>query len=232
LLGIRRAAYHAVEDGVQGRGEAMARVLRIAAMAMAAGAGSFASPASAHHLMGGALPNTAWQGLLSGLGHPIIGIDHFAFVVGVGLMSHLAGRITLLPLLFVAGTVLGCFAHVQGYTIPWVEPALALTVAAAAAVVGTRAKAPTGLLAPLFALAGGLHGYAYGESIVGAEPAPLVAYIAGFGAIQFGLAVASGAALRAMVARDYVSETRAARAAGAGLAVLAALAFVNAAMAG
>jgi urease accessory protein len=209
----------------------MARVLRIA-VAMAAIAGSLVSPAFAHHFMGGAVPGTAWQGLLSGLGHPIIGIDHFAFVLGVGLMSHLVGRVALLPLLFVGGTVLGCFAHIHGYTIPWVEPALALTVAAAAAVVGTRAKAPTGLLAPLFVLAGALHGYAYGESIAGAEPAPLTAYIAGFGVIQFGLAVASGAALRAIVARDYVTETKAARIAGAGLGVLAALAFASAAMAG
>jgi urease accessory protein len=182
--------------------------------------------------MGGAVPSTAWQGLLSGFGHPIIGIDHFAFVLGVGLMSRLAGRIAVLPLLFVAGTVFGCFAHVVGYDVPWVEPALALTVAAAAAVVGTRAKAPIGLLAPLFVMAGALHGYAYGESIVGAQPGPLAAYIIGFGAIQFGLAVASGAALRATVARDYLSETSAARVAGAGLAVVAALALVNAAMAG
>src|SRR5262245_38936435 len=67
------------------------------------------SPAAfAHHFMGGQLPSTAWQGLLSGLGHPIIGIDHFAFTVAVGLMSQLAGRIVLLPLLFVTGSVLGC----------------------------------------------------------------------------------------------------------------------------
>lgn len=209
----------------------MKRVLRIV-VAMAVVACSLASPALAHHFMGGAVPSTAWQGLLSGLGHPVIGIDHFAFVVSVGLISHLAGRIALLPFLFVAGTVLGCFTHIRGYTIPWAEPALALTVAAAAALVAARAKAPSGLLAPLFVLAGGLHGYAYGESIVGAEPAPLAAYVIGFGAIQFGLALASGAALRAIVVRDYVSETRAARIAGAGLALLAGLALVNAAMAG
>jgi hypothetical protein len=35
-----------------------------------------------------------------------------------------------------------------------------------------------------------------------------------------------------VVERDYVSETKAARIAGAGLAVLAAFAFVNATMAG
>jgi urease accessory protein len=209
----------------------MVPYLKIAAVAAAIVA-SLAPPAFAHHLMGGQLPSTAWQGLLSGLGHPIIGIDHFAFVVGVGLISNLAGRVAVLPLLFVVGTVLGCFAHVQGYTIPWVEPALALTGAAAAAAVGTRAKARHGLLAPLFVLAGALHGYAYGESIVGAEPGVLSAYIVGFGAIQWALATASGAALRMVVERDYVSETKAARIAGAGLAVLAAFAFVNATMAG
>src|SRR5262247_3834750 len=96
-------------------------------------------PALAHHLMGGVLPGTAWQGLLSGLGHPIIGIDHFAFVVGVGLMSQLAGRLALLPLLFIVGTVLGCFVHVAAVTVPLAEQAIALTIAVAAAVIGLRA---------------------------------------------------------------------------------------------
>ena len=31
------------------------------------------APASAHHLMGGVTPVTFAQGLLSGLGHPVIG---------------------------------------------------------------------------------------------------------------------------------------------------------------
>ena len=77
----------------------------------------FVPPAFAHHVMGGGLPSTAWQGLLSGLGHPIIGIDHLAFIVAIGLMSDLVARIVLLPLLFVLGTVLGCFIHVQGYDL-------------------------------------------------------------------------------------------------------------------
>jgi len=192
----------------------------------------FAPPAFAHHLMGGELPSTAWHGLLSGLGHPIIGIDHFAFIVGVGLMSHLVGRIALLPLLFVVGTLLGCFMHIQGQTLPWSEPAIALTIAVAAAVVGCNARTPISILATLFVVAGALHGYAYGESIVGAETAPLAAYIIGFGTIQYFLAVGSGAALRMIVGRDYVSETMAMRMAGGGLALLAALAFVNVALVG
>ena len=33
--------------------------------------------ALAHHPMGGALPQTLWHGLLSGIGHPVIGIGEY-----------------------------------------------------------------------------------------------------------------------------------------------------------
>jgi urease accessory protein len=122
--------------------------------------------------------------------------------------------------------------HVAAVTVPWVEPAIALTIAVAAGVIGMRARPPAGLLAALFVVAGALHGYAYGESIVGAETSPLAAYIAGFGVIQYVVAVGSGAALRAIIERRYLGETKALRLAGGGLALLAILAFVNVAMAG
>ena len=190
----------------------------------------FTPPAVAHHVMGGELPSTVWRGLLSGLGHPIIGIDHFAFTVGVGLMSHLAGRIVLLPLLFVAGSVLGCIIHTQGFNLPWPEPTIGLTVAAAAAIVATRSRIPIVLLVLLFGVAGVFHGYAYGESIVGAETAPLSAYVIGFGVIQYLVAVGSGALLWMIVGRDYVSETMLMRLAGGGIALVAVLTFVNVAL--
>ena len=133
---------------------------------------------------------------------------------------------------FVMGTVLGCFMHIQGHTLPWSRPAVALTVAVAAAVVGMHARTPISILAPLFAVAGAFHGYAYGESIVGAERAPLAAYVIGFCTIQYFLAVGSGAALRMIVGRDYLSETMAMRMAGGGLALLAAFALVNVALVG
>ena len=43
------------------------------------------APAHAHHMLGGRTPVTFMQGLLSGLGHPVIGIDHLAFVVAMGV---------------------------------------------------------------------------------------------------------------------------------------------------
>src|SRR5262249_62342369 len=62
------------------RGTATISVTAALALAMA-------EPAAAHHVMGGVMPTTAMQGLMSGLGHPVIGLDHFAAVVAVGCLS-------------------------------------------------------------------------------------------------------------------------------------------------
>jgi len=50
------------------------------------------------------------------------------------------------------------------------------------------------------ALAGLLHGHAYAESIFGAEPAPLLAYLAGFCLVQLGIATAALLAHRHLIA--------------------------------
>jgi len=186
-----------------------------------------APAAFAHHMMGGELPRTAWQGLLSGLGHPIIGIDHFAFIVGVGFMSHIVGRIMLLALLFVIGSIMGCFAHVYNLSLPWSELAIAVTLALAAAMIGTRARAPIGVQVLLITIAGAAHGYAYGESIVGAEPAPLAAYIIGFGVIQYAIAVGSCLALRMLARRHSFPERTVMRAASGGFALVACVVIGN-----
>jgi urease accessory protein len=208
------------------------RAKAIGAAVAAAGALLCAGPAFAHHVMGGAMPSTIWQGLLSGLGHPVIGPDHLAFIIGVGLMSQLAGRPFLLPLLFVLGTVIGCLIHVASWNLPGAELAIALTVAAAAAIVGLRAPIPVPALAVLFAAAGLLHGYAYGESIVGAEATPLAAYVIGFGAVQYAIALAAAAALHSLTASSRLQEAAALRIAGVGMALVAAFAILNATLLG
>ena len=61
------------------------------------------------------------QGLLSGVGHPVIGVDHFAFVVAVGITAALAGRLWALTLSFVAGScgkaVRACPDTIRGSSI-------------------------------------------------------------------------------------------------------------------
>ena len=59
-----------------------------------------AGTASAHHLMGGKTPSTFADGILSGVGHPIIGPDHLAFLVALGIAVGVGGLGFPPPFLF------------------------------------------------------------------------------------------------------------------------------------
>jgi urease accessory protein len=61
------------------------------------------------------------------------------------------------------------------------------------AVLFTRWPRTPGLVMAIALVAGMFHGYAYAESIVGAEPAPLVAYLFGFTMMQCGIVLAGRA---------------------------------------
>ena len=158
--------------------------------------------ALAHHMMGGKLPQTFGQGLLSGVGHPVIGLDHFAFVVAVGIAAALAGRLWALTLSFVAGSLAGCLVHLAGFTLPVAEWVIAATVLLLGAIIATNRELPALMLAVLFAGAGLFHGWAYGESIFGAEQTPLIAYLAGFTLVQLVVAVLAGLVTRWVIASD------------------------------
>jgi len=153
-----------------------------------------ATLALAHHPMGGALPQTSWHGLLSGIGHPVIGIDHLAFVIAAGIAAALAGSRVLLAAVFIAATVAGCLITAAGgVTLPMTEVAIAASVLLVGGLLmaGTT-TVPASVFAVLFAVAGLYHGSAYAEAIVGAEATPLAAYLIGFGLVQFAIMVAAG----------------------------------------
>ena len=76
-------------------------------------------------------------------------------------------------------------------TVPAAELAVALSVIALGALLILRRPLPPFVALGLFVLAGLFHGYALGESIVGAEPAPLSAYFVGFAVIQTLIALAA-----------------------------------------
>jgi urease accessory protein len=162
-----------------------------AAGSIALAAGLLALPAQAHHPLGGKIPANAVEGFLSGLAHPVIGPDHFVFVVAIGLLAALSGRGMLLPAGFVLATLAGTAAHLQSLTLPGAEIGVALTVVIAGAMLAASRQIGWGMLMGLGAIAGFFHGYAYGEAIVGAQMSPLVAYLAGFAVIQMGVALAA-----------------------------------------
>lgn len=142
------------------------------------------TPAFAHHVMGGKLPETFLQGFLSGLGHPVIGLDHFAAIVGVGLLAAIAGRSVGLVLAFSAAMIAGVGVHLAKVDVPVSELLVGLSTLTIGALVIARRSIGTAVAALLFAIAGLLHGYALGESIVGAQTSPLFAYLAGLLVIQ------------------------------------------------
>jgi len=165
-------------------------------LSMLAAAAAMLAPtgALAHHVMGGKVPVTFMQGLLSGLAHPIIGLDHFAAVVGVGILAALLGRGVLPVLAFSAAMILGVVLHLASANIPAAEVLVGLSTLVIGGLVALRLSVGVLPAAMLFAVAGVVHGYALGESIVGAEASPLGAYLTGLLVIQTVIAVAAYAA--------------------------------------
>lgn len=160
--------------------------------------------ALAHHPMGGQTPETFTQGLLSGFGHPIIGADHFAFLVVAALLSFtLGGRARLLvPVAFVGATVAGTLYHLGAADLPLAETVIALSVLLGGVAVLLKGSASALALAALFGIAGVFHGYAYGESIIGAEASPMLSYLVGFSIIQYAIIVAGMKILDMIAARS------------------------------
>ena len=157
-----------------------------------------AKPAWAHHVMDGALPLTFLQGLLSGFGHPVIGIEHLAAIVGVGILAALAGRSAAVVLAFSVAVIAGVGLHLARIDLPASELFVGLTTLLIGGLVIARQSMGSGLAASLFAIAGLVHGYALGESIVGAEASPLVAYLLGLLIIQTAIGVCVYAAVRSL----------------------------------
>jgi urease accessory protein len=152
---------------------------------------AFVSPALAHHPMGGATPATWMQGLLSGIGHPVIGIDHLAFImVATVLAAAVTGRARFaVPLAFVCATIAGTMFHLSAGDLPLSETlvALSLVIGGVFAVAWRNPRAL--LVSVILAVGGVLHGYAYGEAVIGAETTPLVAYLVGLVAVQYAIMV-------------------------------------------
>ena len=181
----------------------------------------FASgPASAHHPMGGKTPTTFAEGMLSGLGHPVIGIDHLAFLIAVGVVVAVCGLSFMLPVAFIVAMAIGVAAHVNGISIPASELVVALTVLAAGLLLVREHRPSTAVWAALFAVAGFFHGYAFGEAISGAERAPLGAYLVGLVIIQSALILGTAWLTRRIQLSSVTPRLIGAAVGGVGIAVV------------
>jgi len=140
-------------------------------------AASLFSPAHAHHPfgMGDSTDLSALQGLLSGIGHPLLGPDHLLFLLAIAFIGLQRPRAWVLPLLAagLGGSVLSQVIPLSDAVAPWAEALVSLSLAVEGLMALTVAS--TSWLLPLV----GLHGFLLGSTIVGAEPTPLLTYFLG-----------------------------------------------------
>ncbi len=148
-----------------------------------------ANPAMAHHPMGGRIPANFFEGFMSGLAHPVIGLDHLAVVIAMGFLC--VGRIrgVLIPGGFLLAAMGGTGIHLLSLDLPGSEIIIAISAIALGAILSLEKSLNFLLLISLVTVAGLFHGYAYGEAIVGAGMTPLVAYLLGFTLIQYVVAM-------------------------------------------
>jgi urease accessory protein len=82
---------------------------------------------------------------------------------------------------------------------------VALTVIGLGVAVVRTPPLPAAVAVALFIAAGLVHGYALGESIYGAERAPLAAYLVGLAIIQSAIALAAMMVARTVARRGTVA---------------------------
>jgi urease accessory protein len=181
--------------------------------------------AFAHHPLAGQEMSTFFHGLMSGVGHPLLGFDHLFFVVLVGVAALYTGRALLAPVAYIITMLLGCLLATSGLIVPGVEAVIALTLLVLGIVVSRgRALALPHALA-LFAVAGVFHGAAFGGAMASAEAnshsVVLAGYLLGLGAIQYAVSVGAGRVLgtlcKAVQASALEARFAGATVAGAGL---------------
>jgi urease accessory protein len=173
-------------------------VLCRAAVLLSVGASSLAH---AHHVMDYATPATALEGLLSGLGHPVIGIDHLIFIAGAGVLAARLERGFLFPLVFVVASIAVAGMRYLGVDVGLDELWIAGSLVVLGAIQLAAREPAGGVVAGLFLVTGALHGYALAEAIVGAERTPLAAYLLGLALIQCAIALAAWKAATWIAAR-------------------------------
>jgi len=119
-------------------------------------------------------------GFASGFMHPILGWDHVAAMVAVGLWGAVLGNpaIWLLPVVFPLVMAVGGAMGVLGVPLPWVEAGIALSALVLGCMVLFAARPPLWLAALLVGGFAIFHGHAHGTELPAA--ANPLAYSVGF----------------------------------------------------
>jgi len=120
-----------------------------------------ALPALAHVQEGQA------AGFLTGLAHPVSGLDHVLAMIAVGLWGAQLGApaLWLLPVTFPLVMAFGGLLGLLGIPLPGVEVGIALSALALGLAVATSWRPPLAIAALLVAVFAVFHGHAHGTEL-------------------------------------------------------------------
>ena len=120
------------------------------------------------------------HGFVSGLQHPLAGIDHLLAMMAVGIIAaRIGGRgIIVVPSCFVSAMVAGALLGIAGIGLPSLETGIALSLVVLGAMMALARPLPLAFAASLTTLFGLFHGNAHGLEIP--ETASGIVYAIGF----------------------------------------------------
>lgn len=122
--------------------------------------------------MGGTSQLSTLQGLLSGIGHPLLGPDHLIFMLAIAFVGLRKPKKWCLNLIAVGlgGSAFSQVLPLPDLLEPWAEALVSLSLAIEGLIILKYLSSQW--LLPMFSL----HGYLLGSTIIGAEPTPLISY--------------------------------------------------------
>ena len=145
------------------------------------------------------MPTTLLEGLLSGISHPAVGLDHLTFMVVVGLVAALMPSGAALIASFVVASLIGVVIHAANYDFAYSEQLVAATVILAGLLLIAGYGSRRSIWLTFAVIAGLIHGYAFGETILGANRDVAGAYMLGV----LGTVIAITAAVTLVVSKGW-----------------------------
>jgi len=137
-------------------------------------------------------------GLISGMRHPLSGLDHIVAMVAVGLWGAFLGppAMWLLPVVFPVVMAFGGALGVMGIPVPAIETGIALSGVMLGLMVAFAARPPLWMAALMVGFFAIFHGHAHGAELP--EAANALTYSVGF-VVVTGLLHLSGIAVGLLV---------------------------------
>ncbi|MEM6578028.1 MAG: HupE/UreJ family protein [Pseudomonadota bacterium] len=171
----------------------MIRVLMLLALG---GLAVFGTPVMAHEVHG------YGSGFASGFMHPVLGWDHVAAMVAVGLWGGVLGRpaIWLLPIVFPLAMAFAAALGVIGVPLPFVEAGIAASAVVIGLMIVLLVQPPLPVAVAIVGVFAVFHGHAHGTELPDAVNP--FAYALGF-VLSTGLLHAFGIVLGLAIALPF-----------------------------